>query len=37
MSKILETIFINGEILNPVSLKKVDWKMSANAVWSNDF
>ena len=22
MSKILETIFINGEILNPVSVKK---------------
>ena len=51
VSKILETIFFNGEILNPysISLKKVristfyyflsklDWKMSANVVWSNDF
>ena len=51
VSKILETIFIIGEILNPfpVSLKKVtvttfhyflsklDQKMSANMVWSNDF
>ena len=51
VSKILETIFIIGEILIPfpVNVKKVtvttfhyflsklDRKMSANVVWSNDF